>query len=110
MAYSITCSTKILTSAIAPFLLAGVLCEFAMVPGVYILVSLKEDEMHFSSWRRRCTTHSSKRIEPWFVIILLCQKVIAELKKTNNCVMVLIIRPGSTLKFQIDFGFNKYPY
>ena len=53
MAYSITCSTKILTSAIAPFLLVGVLREFAMVPGVHILLSLKEDEMHFSSWRHR---------------------------------------------------------
>ena len=69
MAYSITCSTKILTSAMAPFLLVGLLCEFAMVPGVYILLSLKEDKMHFSSW---------------FVIILLCQKVIAELKKNKQ--------------------------
>ena len=41
MPYNITCSTKILTLAIAPFLfiLVDVLCEFAMVPGVYILLS-----------------------------------------------------------------------
>ena len=39
MPYSITCSTKILTLAISQFLfiLVGVLFEFAMVPGVYIL-------------------------------------------------------------------------
>ena len=27
--------------------------------------------------------------------------------ETNNCVMVLIIRPGSTLKFQFVFSFNQ---
>ena len=46
MPYSITYSNKILTLAIAPFLfiLAGVLCEFAMVPVVYILLSHQEEE------------------------------------------------------------------
>ena len=41
MPYCITCSTKILTLATAPFLfiLVGVLCEFAMVPSGYILLS-----------------------------------------------------------------------
>ena len=42
MPYSIPSSTKILTLATAPFLfiLVGILsvCEFAMVPGVYILL------------------------------------------------------------------------
>ena len=34
--YSITCSTKIVTLAIAPveFISVGILCEFAMLPGV----------------------------------------------------------------------------
>ena len=41
MLYSITFSTKIIALAIAPFLfiLVGILCEFAMVPGVYISLS-----------------------------------------------------------------------
>ena len=42
MPYSIPSSTKILTLATAPFLfiLVGILsvCEFGMVPGVYILL------------------------------------------------------------------------
>ena len=51
MPYSITCSTKTLTMAIATFLfiLVCVLCEFAMVPGVYILLSPQEKEVHCSS-------------------------------------------------------------
>ena len=51
MRYSITYCTKILSLAIASFLfiLVGVLCEFAMVPGVYILLSSQEEEVHYSS-------------------------------------------------------------
>ena len=49
MPFSITCSTKIHTLhtlAIAPFLfiLVGVLCEFVVVAGVYILLSPQEEE------------------------------------------------------------------
>ena len=42
MPYSISCSTKILTLVIPPFLfiLVGVLCEFAILPGMYILFTL----------------------------------------------------------------------
>ena len=49
MSYSVTCSTKILTFAIAPFLFifVGMICEFAMVPEVYILLSPQEEEVHF---------------------------------------------------------------
>ena len=51
MPYSIPSSTKILTLATAPFLviLVGILsvCEFAMVPGVYILLFPQEEEVHF---------------------------------------------------------------
>ena len=45
MSYRIICFTKILTLAIAPFLfiLVGVVCEFAIVPGVYILLSPQEE-------------------------------------------------------------------
>ena len=51
MPYSITCSTKIFTFAIEPLLviLVGALCEFAMVPGVYILLFPQEEEVHSSS-------------------------------------------------------------
>ena len=50
MPLSITYSTKIFTLAIAPFLfiLVDVLCEFAMVSGVYILLSPQE-EVRYSS-------------------------------------------------------------
>ena len=39
MSYIVTCSTKILTLAIVLifFISVGVLCEFAMVPGMYIV-------------------------------------------------------------------------
>ena len=75
MPYSITCSTKILTLAIPQFLFISVdvLCEFAMVPGMYILVYTQEEDS--SSWGHRCThsgAHSSKRIKPLSVVILLC--------------------------------------
>ena len=38
--------------AIAPlsFISVKILCEFAMLPDVYILMSSQEEEMHFSSW------------------------------------------------------------
>ena len=50
MPYRIICFTKILTLAIAPFLstLVGIICEFAIVPGVYILFSLQEEEVHYT--------------------------------------------------------------
>ena len=49
MPYCIICFTKILTLAIAPslFILVGVVCEFAIVPGVYILLSPQEEEVHY---------------------------------------------------------------
>ena len=47
----ITFSTKIPTLAIVSFLfiLVGVLCEFAMVLGVYILLCPQEEDIHYSS-------------------------------------------------------------
>ena len=51
MLSSYKCSAKILTLTITPFLfiLVGVLREFAMVPGVYILLSPQKEEVHYSS-------------------------------------------------------------
>ena len=50
MLHRIICFTKILTLEIAPFLfiLVGVVCEFAIVPGVYILLSPQEEEVHYT--------------------------------------------------------------
>ena len=47
MSSSITCSTKILTLVIAPFslILVDILCEIAMVPGVYILLFLHQKDL-----------------------------------------------------------------
>ena len=108
-------STKTLTLATAPllFLLVGVLsvCEFAMVPGVYILLSPQEEEVHSSSWGHRCThsaAHSSKRFKPLSDMIWLWQGYWWIWKNTNkefSCVMVFIMRPSST--FQFVFGFNE---
>ena len=51
MPYSISCSAKIVTLVIAPFLflLVGTLYEFVMVPVAYILLFLQEEELHYSS-------------------------------------------------------------
>ena len=67
MPYSTTCSTKIITLAISPFLfiLVDALCEFTMVVGVCT-----------SSCGYRCThsaAHPSKRFKPLSAITLLCQ-------------------------------------
>ena len=50
MAYRIICFTKILALVIALFLfiLVGVICEFAIVPDVYILLSPQEEEVHYT--------------------------------------------------------------
>ena len=47
MSYIITCSTKILTLAIAPFLFISVdvLCKFAMMQCEYILLFPQEEEV-----------------------------------------------------------------
>ena len=48
MSSSIICSAKTLTLAIAPFLftLVVILCEFAMMPGVKILLLPQEEEVY----------------------------------------------------------------
>ena len=117
MPYNITCFNKILTLAIAPFLfiLVGILCEFAMVPGVYILLSSQEEEMHSSTWGYRWThseTNSSKKIYTFFYHYFTTPSLLLNWKNTNkelNCVMlmVLVVWRSSTLKFQFVFGFKE---
>ena len=63
--------------AIVPlsFISVCILCEFAMLLDVYILLSPQEEEVHSSSCGNRCThlaAHSSKRLNPLSVIILVC--------------------------------------
>ena len=50
MPYRIICFTTNLPLAIASFLfiLVGVIFEFAIVPGVYILLSPQEEEVHYT--------------------------------------------------------------
>ena len=115
MPCSITCSTKILTLAVAPFLfiLVGVIFEFAMMPDVYILWSPQEEEVHYSYWGHKFThsaTHSSKRFKPLSDIMLLSQGCCWIEKNTSkefSCVMVFRMKSSSFLKFQFVFGFNE---
>ena len=87
---SITCSTKILTLAIAPFLFifVGIICEFAMVPGVYILLSPAEEEVHYSSERHRSAhsaAYSSERFKPLFTSCYYAKGVVeSEKTQTRN--------------------------
>ena len=64
MAYRIICFTKILTLAIAPFLLilVGVICEFAIVPGVYIFLSTQEEEGHYTIFPEGTNVHIQQHI------------------------------------------------
>ena len=85
-----------------------------MVLGVYILLSPLEEELHFSSWRHRCTHSAEQNINQKDLklcyIMLLYQGCCWIGRNTNNkfsCVMVLIVRPSNTLKFQSVFGFNE---
>ena len=57
------------------FISVSILCEFAMLPDVYILLPPQEEEVHSSSWGNRCThmaAHSSKRLNFLSIIILVC--------------------------------------
>ena len=60
----------------ATFFISGcILCEFAMLLDLYILLSPQEEEVHSSSCGNRCThlaAHSSKRLNVLSVIILIC--------------------------------------
>ena len=98
MSYRIICFTKILTLAIAPFLfiLVGVVCEFAIVPGVYILLSPQEEGYR----KTNSAAHLSK------IGLLLNWK--KNTKKEFRCVMMFVKRPRDTLKFQFIFDFIEY--
>ena len=62
MPYPIIFFTKILTLAIEPFflILVGVLCEFAIVPSVNILLSPQEEEVHKTIFPEGTDVHLSE--------------------------------------------------
>ena len=96
MPYRITCSTKILTLARAPFLfiLVGVLCEFAMASSGYILLSplLPEGkDVHIQQ-------HFHQKDLNFCLPLYYYSKVIVESERTQT---------SSTLKFLFVFGFNE---
>ena len=56
-------------------MLVGVLCEFAMLLDVYILLSSAEEEVHSSSWENiyfYLGAYISQSLDPLSSIILLC--------------------------------------
>ena len=99
----------------APFLinLVGVLSvsEFAMVPGVYILFSPQDEEVHSSSWGHRYThseAHSSKRFKP--LPLYYYSKATVELEKNTNkelsCVYVACNLTKKHFEIPICFWFQ----
>ena len=74
---TVSLSTQILILVITPisFISVSILCEFATLPDVYILLSPQQEELHCSSWGNRCTylaAQLSKRLNTLSVIILVC--------------------------------------
>ena len=54
-------------------------CEFATVPGVYILLSLQEQELHSFSLGQRCThsvAHSLERFKPMFCHYIMARSLL----------------------------------
>ena len=80
------------------FILVFVLCEFAMVPGVYVLLFPEEEDVHIPE-------HIYQKDSNLLLPLSYSGKVFVDLeKKINeefNCVLMLII--CSTLKFQFFF-------
>ena len=84
MSYSIPSSTKISTLTTAPFLFISVgalsVCEFAMVPGVYIFLCPQEKNVLL--FPTHSAAQSSKRFKP--LPLYYYGKVIDELEKNTN--------------------------
>ena len=70
---TVSFSTEILILAIVSlsFISVCILCEFAMLLDVYILLHPQEEEVH-PSGSTHLVAHSSKRLNPLSVIILVC--------------------------------------
>ena len=83
--FSVTCSTKILTLAISPVLFISVrsLCEFAIPPDVYILLSSREKEVPHAGQMYTFSSTFIKKIEPFSVV----PKVFKHTSKYMPCVL-----------------------
>ena len=87
---TVSLSTEIHFLSTAPLSLisASILCELAMLPDVYILLSPQVEEVYSSYWWGMCThleEHSSKRLNPLSVIILVCLGNIKKQDCETNC-------------------------
>ena len=96
MPCSITCSTKIPILAIAQFsfIFVGIICEFAMVPGVYILLYPQKEEVYYS--HEGTDVHIQQHIHQKGLNICLTSfyyaKIVVELENSqtrNSAVIVL---------------------
>ena len=70
-----TFQSKPLFGYSAAFISFSILCEFAMLRNVYILLTPLEKEVHSSSLGDRCThlaAHSSERLNSLYVIVIVC--------------------------------------
>ena len=92
---------SLISIAVAPslFTLVGVLCKFAIVPDVYILLSSQEEEVHYLA------AYSSKIFKSLFGFMLLGKNTN---KKFSNA-MAFIMKRSSFLKFLLVRSFNEYP-
>ena len=85
----------------------GIICEFSIVPVVYILYCpLRKERFTFLSVGTNVCIQ--QRIHHY--IMLLYQSCCWIGKNTNkkfSCVMKLLVRLSRTLKFQFIFGFNE---
>ena len=82
-------------------------CEFAMVPGVYILLSPQEEEVYSSSWGQRyihSAAHSSKRFKPLSTTILLWH-VHCWIRKNTNKEFKCVCGTLTELYFEIPICF-----
>ena len=110
MPHSITCSTKILTLTINPFLFmfVGIIHEFSMVPGVYILYCPLRKKM-FTFLSESTNVRIQQHIHHYIMLLYQdCCWIGKNTDKKFSCVMVLMVRPSSTLKFQFIFSFNEF--
>ena len=111
MPYSITCDTKILTLTIAPFLLASsVNLLWCQVCTFYCPLWKKRFTFLPEGTDVQIQQHINQKDLRLCYITLLCQSCCWIGKNANNkfsCVMVLIVRQSSTLKFQFVYCFNE---
>ena len=96
----VSLSTQILILIIAPlsFISVSILCEYAMLPDVYILLSPQEEEVHWFSWGNRCThlaALSSKKIKHFACHYISMHRYYT---KKNDCkANCFVIGPPSVL-------------